>query len=371
MRTLTLISTLLAVIFISPSPVIADSGSGSQIKVACNVPLSGPLAVYGSAIQEGAALAQRDLAPAEKSRVVYDWEDNRSMASHAVSAARKQLADQPNIYISGVKPQYMAIGDIVAAKKIPHFVWIFDTHIRKKHSLNYRTWVNFKVEPPLFIDYAKRLAPQRIAIVYAQLPHTDEEYNQFVIPGMRAAGFSEFLVEPYQFDKLDFKDTSLRLKRFAPQLIILCGFQENLVALIRALHNLKLIVEGNTVVSYDLLDAASILKPNEIEGIRVSAPSFLLNTDRPDVSKWYQRFEEVYKKKPVYTHAYAYDMASIILDAVSRTGPAVSNEVLHKALAQTEISGVTGKLKFDDQGDLLPQVELGVFRNGKLVRDLN
>ena len=357
-----ILTQLLAVTYVS-----ADQ-SCKSVRVACNVPLTGALATYGSAIQEGVRFAA-ESRPASTVPVTYDWEDNQSDGRQSVTILRKQLLKNPDLYVSGVKPHYMAIKDEVKKTQLPHFVWVFDVNVRPNNERNFRTWVNFKVEPPLFIEYAKAQHPKKIAIVYVQLPHTDEEYLNHIIPGLRAAGFSDLKVEPYQMDKLDFKDIALRLRAYAPDLIILSGFQENYIAMVKAFNIQRLLRAGNTVASYDFLDAAPLLSPGEIEGVRVAMPKFLLEQDNPRISKWIAAFEAKFHKKPLYTHAYAYDMADIINTAGNDLSSGCTATDWVNALSKVNKDGVTGPLKFDEQGDLVPSVTLGVFRNGIVVAD--
>jgi ABC-type branched-subunit amino acid transport system substrate-binding protein len=134
--------------------------------------------------------------------------------------------------------------------------------------------------------------------------------------------------------------------------------------MIKAFNTQNLLRSKNAVATYDLLDAAPLLSPEEIEGIRVTIPKFLLETDNPRVSQWIDAFERRFHKRPLYTHAYAYDMAKIFMSGASRLGSSCSPDRLYEVLATTNEEGVTGKLKFDEQGDLPPSVALGVFRNG-------
>ncbi len=334
------------------------------LRVACNLPLTGALATYGDAIRVGVEFA-RSENPEMAKRISYDWADNRSNAVSTVSTFREQLHKGPDIYVSGVRPQTMTIWDDVGKNNLPHFVWIFDSSVKRQGQSNFRMWTNFKVEPPLFVNYAKARRAKRIAVIYVQLPHTDEEYQQVIVPGLKNVA-DEVLVEAYSFDRSDFRDIATKVKGFAPDLLVLSGFQEQLVSMIKSLNTFQLLKEGNAVATYDLLDAATILKPEDVEGIRVSIPSFMLNDENSTYGKWKKRFIEQNKRPPLYTHAYAYDMALVINDAALRAG---KNEDLLTRLRDTNIEGITGVLKFDEGGDLEIKVELGVFRNGVPVRD--
>ena len=58
----------------------------------------------------------------------------------------------------------MAIKDQVDAKSLPHFVWIFDAFINRGTQNNFRSWVSYKIEPKMYLDYAKRIQARRVAL---------------------------------------------------------------------------------------------------------------------------------------------------------------------------------------------------------------
>ncbi len=304
--------------------------------------------------------------------VVFNWGDNQSEAKNAVNVLRRQLLTKPDLYISGVKPQAMAIKDQVTKLGIPNFLWTFDVSVRPNgEKNNFRSWVNFKIESPLFINYANKIAAKRVAIIYVQLPHTDEEYQTLIIPGLKDIGVTDIMVEPYQMDLSDFRSMTLRIKKFNPDLLILSGFPENLSPMIRSLSEQDMLTDGNTVASYDLLDAASLLPSKMIKGIRVSAPLFVTRKNElPTIRDWYAKFEAKYHKAPLYTHAYAYDMANIINEAASRFANPTNKKTMTELIQETSLDGITGKLTFDESGDLPASVEVGVFRDGVAVPDL-
>ena len=173
-----------------------------KLRIAFNLPLTGALGIYGTSVQEG---IQMGLSEESDARTDLDWQDNQSSGRGAVTAFRQQESFKPDIYVSGVRPQTMTIWDEVAKAGLPHFVWIFDVSIKKEGHKNFRTYVNFKVEPPLFLEYAKERKAKRVAIVYVTLPHTDEEYQSIIIPGLKANGVESILVKPYDITLTDFK----------------------------------------------------------------------------------------------------------------------------------------------------------------------
>jgi len=341
----------------------------ATVNIACNLPMTGGLGIYGDSVKNGVELALADIAKSDPNgpTLNFDWKDNTGDPKNTISVMQQQYLKTVDIYVSGVKPQTMAIKDQIDTKGTPHFVWIFDPFINKNSNNNFRTWVSYYIEAPVYLGYIDQMKAKKIAIIYVQLPHTMEEFEQMVIPELKKKGITDIYVDSYDMTKNDFKDIASKVKKFNPDLIIMNGFMGNLVSMVRAFRPQNLIHNGNTIAVYDMLDAAKLLGPDELEGIRVVAPRFETRPDAPVVKEWREKFKTKYKKEPLFTDPFAYDMAMIINDAAKRLKlPATSKQWI-EAIKATDIKGITGQLKFDDSGDLLSSSEVGVFKNGKLM----
>lgn len=344
----------------------------AAITVAANLPLSGPLATYGVAVREGASMAITDTSAPDSPPlppIVVDWQDNASDPKAAASILQKQMLSQPSIYVSGVKPQTMAIKDELTKRGMPHFVWIFDARINEHSTNNFRTWVSYKIEPAVYLDYITRRRAKRVAMTYVQLPHTVEEFEKILVPQLKQKGLEEVFVEAYDFSRSDFKDIAVKIAEFKPDLIILNGFQNDLVALIRSLRPLDLITDGNTIATYDLLDAAKILDAEEVEGVRIVAPLFETRPESNPIAEWRKRFSDKYGRPPLYTHAFAYDMIGALRAAATSLKLPATSEQWIEALRAVNTQGITGPIRFDSDGDMVTPLEVGVYRAGKLIPD--
>jgi branched-chain amino acid transport system substrate-binding protein len=350
-------------------PATNVSSNRKVVNVDANLPMSGPLAIYGSSIRDGAIMAIEDLEKENSTSPLLkiDWQDNASEPKNAVSIWQKQSLDSPDIYISGLKPQASAIADQVTAKGIPHFLWLLDAFINKKSTNNLRTWVNYKIEAPLYLKYAKQIKAKRVAILYTLLPNTSEQFNTLVIPELKKQGIDQIFVEPFKIDTNEFRDITVKIKNFKPDLIILNGFQGELVAQVRALRPLGLIKNGNTIATYDMLSTMDILGADELEGIRVTSPLFVSRSDISAIKQWRARFKNKYNREPIFTNAFGYDMILVINDAAKRTQiPATSKQWI-EAIRATNTQGVTSTLTFDKDGTLITPLEVGVFQDGKVI----
>jgi branched-chain amino acid transport system substrate-binding protein len=341
------------------------------IRVALNLPLTGDFATYGKAIQDGALFALEEIEKKSNTEIkfVFDWQDNAGVPRNTVNVFHKQILKPIDVYISGVKPQTMSIIDLVSEKNIPHFVWVFDAFITEQYTNTYRTWVSFKYEPIIFLNYINKIEAERIAIIYVELPHTNEEFNDILIPQLTD---KELFVERFQMDLNDFKNIAAKVKTFEPDLIILSGFKNHLLSMVKTFREYDLIHNNNTLCSYDLLDAALDLDKNTLEHLRVVTPYFEISEDSI-VKKWKNDFYQKYNRKPKYTEAYSYDMVNIIYDVFLRIpkGTEITSDIFRKYLLETNMTGITGDISFDETGDLIVDLRVGVYKDGKLKEDRN
>ncbi|MEM4203609.1 MAG: ABC transporter substrate-binding protein [Candidatus Methanomethylicaceae archaeon] len=342
--------------------------SSVTVNMAFNIPLTGSFGIYGQTIRDGALMAADDLKTRQSPvKFVLDIQDNLGEPKTALSIFQRQNLKRWDIYVSGVKPQTMAIFDRVVAEKRPYFVWIFDAFTVERYPNVFRTWVNYKYEPQKYFQYIKHKKAKRVSIAIVNMPHTIEEFQKIVIPTLRKQGVQVFY-EVYEWDTRQYRDIILKLKSKNPDVYILNGFQENLVGLVRALRTYNLVKDGNVIGSYDLLDAAQVLDANELEGLRVVAPEFNI-VENPNRTQWRKRFRQRYGREPLYTDAYSYDMMMIIEDAAKRLRSPLSKDDWIRSLRETNISGVTGRLRFDKGGDLVLSLRIGRYTNGKLTLD--
>lgn len=360
---------IIGVLIKTRTPNVPGPSGAKTVNVAMNLPLTGPLGIYGQTIRDGATMAAEDVHKKdEKFSVNLDIQDNTGASATAGNILQKQLLNTPDIYSSGVKPQTMAIFDRVKEAKMPYFVWVFDAYITDKNPNVFRTWVNYKNEPDKYLQYIQFKKAKRVAIACVNLPHTTEEFNTILIPKLKQMGI-QANIEIYDLGTKLHRDVILKLKTFQPDLYILNGFQEDLVALVRAVRTYGLFTNDNVIGTYDLLDAANILSKEELEGMRVVAPDFNINSS-PATTKWRNRFATKYNRQPLYTDAYSYDMIQIIADAGKRLQklPASSDDWT-RALMATNLDGITGHLAFDEGKDLKLNLKIGCYTDGVLKTD--
>lgn len=359
-----LVFTFSAFVFSSCNPPKTEEKK--VINIACNLPLTGDLSTYGEAVHNGTILALTDLRKKlENDSIIlsFDFKDNQGLPKLAQNILQQQLLKKPDIYVSGVQPQTMSIIDQISKKDIPHFVWVYSPFICEEYSNTFRTWLNFKEEAKHYIQFVKNKNPKKILIIFVNLTITNTEFNDIIVPKLKDLGYNDFFIESYSIEKTDFKDLAAKAKDYSPDVMLINGFKGQMINIIKSFRSYSLIDSSNTMCSFDLLDAAEELSPEQLDGLRVTAPYYVYSKSDTLV-KWKHNYTNMFKKQPLYTDAYAYDMTLAIYQAAKRAQN--SNQLATELLAVDTI-GITGKIKFDRFGDLQLTLKTCYFEDGELL----
>lgn len=316
-----------------------------DIRIACNIPITGDLATYGESIRDGLLLAQSDIRKDDSTfTFAMDIEDNASKANLALTIFNKQKMKANDIYVSGVKPQTMSIIDEVEKLNIPHFTWIFDAYVTRKYTNAYRCWVNYRVESEYIKKFVVEKQAKKVAVVYVQLPHTDELVNDILIPYFKKNDI-EYIVEPYDSEKTDFKDIAAKVKSYGIDAVYVNGFKFNLIGIAKAFEEYKINQSCNNLYTYDFMDAKEELNNEIVSHINFIVPSYEVEKGSLK-EEWQKRFVIKFKRQPRYTDAYAYDMTyAIYLSAKDKM-----------QMKDVAFKGITGDVKFDESGDIITKL---------------
>ena len=345
-----------------------NSNDEFETKVACNVPMTGDLSFYGEYISSGVNLAMDELKDSllvNNMKISYDFQDNAGVAKDAVSAFNRQKLNGFDIYVSGVTNQTMAILDMVKAMQKPHFIYSFDPFLVEHGDNLYRPYLDMEYEGKCMIEYIKRKAPKSIAFVYQNITSTQTQIGKFLKPYAEANGINVVLDECYDVSVTDFKNIVLKVKQANPEIIVIYGFQNQLAEIIKGFNTNGIKKEGNIVCSFDFLDVQTVLEPELLDGIVTNVPQYVVdNAER--ILKWKKDFLKKYNREPLFTDAYAYDMAYTIYYAlkIQKGNPNLSFE---ECIAMVEFEGITGHVSYLETGQQKYNVEPCIFKNGTFV----
>jgi ABC-type branched-subunit amino acid transport system substrate-binding protein len=306
--------------------------STPDIVVDANFPLSGPIALAGKSFQEAAMLALEDIKAKGGPYIAFDWSDNSGSPAEAASVASRQVEGYETMFLVGYGPSVLASKAALEPEQEPIFAFSFMASITKD-PLVYRSLINYKVEYPLFLEYAKRLKAKKIAIIHMDQPEAHEQFKQLLIPALVENGWmeSDLQLYPYALSETEFRSVATKISNELPDLIIVNGYRDTIAPVIQALHNAKLVKDGNVIGTFDLLDVPDLIGADLVEGMAVACPTYLLKPSDKTI-EFQRRFFERYGRKPSYNDFAGYDFVLILADLAGRLPPNPSAKQVREAI---------------------------------------
>jgi branched-chain amino acid transport system substrate-binding protein len=372
-RNLLIITALVIVVaaaffIFKKAPITDGPGQKTPLTVSLNMPLTGPIALAGKSFQEAALMAIDDLKQdAGAKPFTFDWNDNTGTPATAATIANRQASSNASIYFVGYGPSVLAVRPVLAASGKPIFAFSFQASMTKD-PLIYRNLISYKIEYPLYVEYAKRRQAKKIAVIFMDQPEAHEQFKQLFIPEMVRNGWKEadFALFPYALSETDFRTIAAKVAQFSPDLIIMNGYQSTVAPIVLALQSAKLVRDGNVMGTFDLIDVARLTGNEAVEGMAVASPTYLVSPS-PKAADFQRRFQERYGRPPSYNDFSGYDFALIVSDVAKRLPDNPTPQQIADVLQKTDIEGVSGRITFDADGDASPPVETAVLRSGRLV----
>lgn len=340
------------------------------LDVAINLPLSGPIAAFMDPYPTGLKMGLEEGGTAldlPSSYFSLDVQDNAGKPSQAITVMQRQKMNGFDVYISGSTEMTLAIADEVDATKKPHFLITFDAYMTGKGPDRLRVLPNYKLEGPLWVEYAKRRGAKRIFMLTLNNPPIEEEFAKIVEPGVEALG-AEFHRERFEWTGSDYRALALKAKEYQPDLIMVNGYSVHLYPAISALRSQGLIKDHNTIAALDFGDLLYNDTPKaELMDVAFVSPMFEIPGAVPDSAEWRKRYRERTGKRPSYVAAYAYDTGRMLAATYSKNAEPTKADMV----AVLPMDGVSGKVAVDAEGDLASTLTIAAVKADGTVVEID
>jgi ABC-type branched-subunit amino acid transport system substrate-binding protein len=341
---------------------------GSVVRIAGNIPLSGPTASFSGEWGNGLVMGIDDACKETgfpRNAFEIDMQDNQGQPAQAATIVQKQAITGFDVYASGTTQMTKAVAPTVDRTSALHLLVSYDAHLTGEAPNRMRILTHFKAEGPVYVEYARMRQAKRVVSLTLNVSEIQDEFSDYVEPGLKAlgAGFSR---EIFGFDNNDFRTLALKAKQFRPDLIFVSGFSIHVLAVLRALRAEGMITDGNVLSIMDFNELlAGSLSTGELAGVAYIAPPFGFPENRPASDEWRRRFRDRFGRTSNFIPAFAYDTGRILVQAKVKAGKVTKDSVR----AQLPFKGVSGTVSVDDAGDLsTPLGILKVEASGEIVR---
>lgn len=349
-----------------------DAGTGASeetISIGSAAPLTGPQAHLGKDQENGVRMAIEEAnakgltLDGKKIKFRLLSEDDQADPKTATIVAQK-LVDQQ---IKGV------IGHLNSGTTIPASKIYFDAGIpqispsataipytAQGFKSAFRLMTNDRQQGKVLGEYAAKTA-KKIAIIDDRTAYGQGLADEFE-KAVKAAG-AQVVAHEFTTDKAtDFMAILTAIKGRSPDLIFYGGMDGQGAPMAK---QMKLLGLNSKMLGGDGIQTAEFIKlaATDAEGVIASSPGLPMEK-MPGGREFVERFTAKYGKIQLYA-PYAYDAVAVMIEAMRKANSAEPARYLAE-LAKTDYHGVTGRIGFDDKGDIRGgAVTIYQVRNGK------
>lgn len=208
---------------------------------------------------------------------------------------------------------------------------------------------------------ANSLNLKNVAILY----NTESDYSK----GLRAAFSEKFQAgggqivaeEGFASATEDFKALLTKIKDTNPEGLFIPDYYSKVGIIVKQAKEMGLDVTFLGGDGWDgVLDYATA---EQLEG-SYFANHYASNDPDENVQNFIKAYEEKYNKTPVSFDCLGYDGAKIMLEAIEKAGTTDYDAVI-KALKETELTSVTGKIRFDENNNPIKSVSVIKIEDGQ------
>ncbi|MBI5787829.1 MAG: branched-chain amino acid ABC transporter substrate-binding protein [Candidatus Schekmanbacteria bacterium] len=366
---------------ISISGVLAcQSGGGAKqeekvFKLGAVLPLTGPAAAPGNEMNNAVLLAVDEWNSSNKLsgyKVTLDSKDDAADPKQAVSSAHALMSDS----LVAAVVAHLNSGCFLPASRIYHENGVAAMSgattnpeiTQQGYPEIFRLCTTDLVQGELTVPYLKEAGYTKIAII-----HDKTQYGQGLAQVVKDA-CPKSGIEVLSFDGInvgdkDFKAILTKIKDQTPDVIYFGGMYDEAGLIVKQMRDLGMtqqFVSDDGAFGQDTIDAGGVAT----EGAMFTMVGKPL-TEMPQVAEFLTKYEKRFGVKVQNYGPYAYDVANILLTAISkvisRIG-GVDKAAIVQELKQMEYDGVVGHTAFDEKGDTKNKV-ITIYRvqEGKFV----
>ena len=364
---------MLSLVLVLALCLLASSAMAETIKLGGLAPLTGNYAEYGKGFEIGWQMALDDIAAAGGIAGGYELTiDVKDSQGDAVTSSTlaTDFAEDDEIYAilgdftSGACKANAEIVDRYGLVQLSPTASASDYAAMSDYCFSIMGRQDS--EAPFLAKYVlkKYLGVTNVAVV-----RVDSDWGQSCFDNFKKQADIEGLVvteEKYKSDEVDFSSIITKVKASNPDVLVVMDQGIPVASIFNAadaagweIQHVALGPGTSEQVVGQLTDPQNII---------VTSP-FFFDPNNEELTAWKDRFVELAGFEPTVHPACAYDTMMLIKAAIEKIGDGeVTRESIRDALAGIEIEGITGRIKFEEQGDITRDYMIcGTDEEGKWV----
>jgi branched-chain amino acid transport system substrate-binding protein len=342
-----------------------------DIKIGVLFPMTGDAASYGEKGKKAIDLATEEINAKGGKKVSAIFEDSRAEPKTGVTAAQKLIDVDKVPVIVGDIVSSVTLAIAPAAEK-GQVVVIAPTSsapgITNAGNYIYRVWPSDLVEGTKIAELAAGKGYKNIAIL-----HLNNDYGSSIADifkkTLEGKGSKVVLSEGYLDKATDFRAVLTKIAGLKPDAIYVAGYFADTARILKQAKELGIqsqILGTTAIEDPEFLKLAGNSAEGMIYPLATGFDPTIIKT--PQVEAFVTAFKKKYNTEPGWVEAHSYDAFMLSYQAANSINGQVTGTGLKSYLdGNKDYEGVTGKIAFDQNGDVLKPVVFKTIQNGKFV----
>ncbi len=364
-------SNMIMLLIISLSILMCKQRDNIQeLKIGVIFPLTGENASYGEKGQKAINIAVADVnkeSVAHK-KVTVIYEDSRAEPTSGATAIQKLISidNVPAVIGDIVSAVTLAAAPIAEKNKV---VLLSPTSsapaITEAGQFIYRIWPSDLAEGKAIAEFARKKGYARAAIL-----HLNNDYGIAIAKIFKetfeAEGAQVVLHEGYLETTKDFRAVLTKLVKENPEVVYVAGYFGDTARILKQAREIG--YKSQFLATTAIEDNKFIeIAGDATEGVIYPlATGFDAKSDNPEVARFVEEFQKQYGYEPGWVEAQSYDAFMLIYKAASTIDGKIDGLQIKRFFdSMSEFEGVTGKFKFDENGDVSKSVVFKTIKDGK------
>ena len=335
------------------------------IKIGAILPLTGDLAFLGNSVKAGLIRAKNDLNLG-KGEIELFFEDSKGEIRYGVSGAQRLMdIEKVSAIIAYQDGVCNAIIPMTRNKKVIQISMSMNPLISIQSEYSFTIFCTSKSEVPLQLEYIKHVKPNKIAVIYVNMPGHSYAVEDLLIPGMEAIGipYENIYKESIELTDRDFSSPITKIAKFKPDLIVAYILPTMLDRFYRKLSesslSLNIPILGN-MMGIGLPTVSPVYSKNTV----FPAPAFFVKQD-DNLIEFLQRVKDELGAFPSLPEAiYGYDSLNIIFNSIMNCNGNVERAKQYIANLKN-YKGLSGYINIDNDRNSLVDMILAVYKEEK------
>lgn len=367
-----LVGLIIVIIFLSACTTTTTrvvKEHDEYIKIGAVLPLTGNTAFYGESTKQGIEVALDEINNAgginnRKIKIIY--EDTKGTSKDGITALSKLIHLHKTKAIIGAVASSvtLAIAPIAEQNKVVLISPLSAApSITNAGDYIFRNVPSDKLGGKVAAYFAvKEKHWDSLAILYINNEFGKGLKTAFS-ENVKKLGANIIEEQAYPETEKDFRTYLIKIKESDPDAIFLIGYTESPLILIQAK---ELGLDTNFIGTGLFEDPKLIEIAGEIaEGIYFTQLQYTTDMKNSATQKFVNNFKEKFSSEPNIISAYGYDSMKILGNAIKNTESFSAEEIKKELYNTKHLNCATGKISFDENGDVNQPMGVKVIRNGK------